>query len=157
MTTMPHTAAARLHGDGFMLTLEKTVADPTILPGSVVGVNPPATFPTELTLYSPDGTRCRTLAGTVDTRMFYTVIPETVLAALGIAPQCEQRVHFPDGSAAKLPVAWASIELQGKSGAALVAFGKNASPAVIGKETLIGLAFAADPENRQFIPVLLHL
>lgn len=140
-----------------MLTLEKTVADPTILPGSVVGVNPPATFPTELTLYSPDGTRCRTLAGTVDTRMFYTVIPETVLAALGIAPQCEQRVHFPDGSAAKLPVAWASIELQGKSGAALVAFGKNASPAVIGKETLIGLAFAADPENRQFIPVLLHL
>ena len=54
-------------------------------------------------------------------------------------------------------MAWASIELQGKSGTALVAFGKNASQSVIGKETLIGLAFAADPENRQFIPVLLHL
>ena len=140
-----------------MLTLEKPIADPTILPGSVIGGNPPATFPAELTLYSPDGTHCRTLTGTVDTRMFYTVIPETVLAALGIAPQCEQRVHFPDGSAAKLPVAWASVTLPGKSGRALVAFGKNASQTIIGKETLIGLAFAADPANRQFIPVLLHL
>ena len=140
-----------------MLTLEKTLADPTILPGSVIGSNPPATFPAELTLYGPDGTRCRTLTGTVDMRMFYTVIPETVLADLGIAPQCEQRIHFPDGSAAKLPVAWASVMLQGKSGRALVTFGQNASPTIIGKETLVGLAFAADPGNRQFIPVLLHL
>lgn len=158
MTATPHTAeGARLPGDEIMLTLEKTIADPTILPGSVIGGSPPATFTAELTLYSPDGARCRTLTGTVDTRMFYTVIPAPILAALSIVPQCEQRVHFPDNSAAKLPVAWAPVTLQGKSGTALVAFGKDAAPTVIGKETLIGLAFAADPENRRFIPALLHL
>lgn len=140
-----------------MLILEQTAADPTILPGSVIGGNPPATFPAELALYGPDGTRCRTLTGMVDTRMFYTVIPEAVMADLGIVPQCEQRVHFSDGSASKLPVAWVSVELQGKSGSALVAFGKNAALTVIGRETLIGLSFAADPENRRFIPALLHL
>lgn len=129
---------------------------PLILPGTTVG-GEVGTFTAELTLYSPDGARCRTLTGTVDTRMFYTVIPAPILAALSIVPQCEQRVHFPDRSAAKLPVAWAPVTLQGKSGAALVAFGKDASPTVIGKETLIGLAFAADPENRRFIPALLHL
>lgn len=129
---------------------------PLILPGTTVG-GEVGTFAAELTLYSPDGARCRTLAATVDTRMFYTVIPAPILAALSIVPQCEQRVHFPDSSAAQLPVAWASVTLQGKSGSALVAFGKDASPTVIGKETLLGLAFAADPENRQFIPTLLHL
>ena len=142
-----------------MLTLANTVADPTIQAGSVIGCDPdsPATFPAALTLYRPDGTDCRTLTGLVDTRMFYTVVPEAILSDLGVAPEREQRCHFPDGAVAKLPVAWVSVALPGKSGRALVAFGKDADQTIIGRETLVGLALAADAANRRFIPVLLHL
>ena len=142
-----------------MLTLANPVADPTIQAGSVIGCEPdsPATFPTELTLYRPDGTDCRTLTGLVDTRMFYTVVPEAILSDLGVAPECEQRFHFPDGAVVKLPVAWVSVALPGKSGQALIAFGKDADQTIIGRETLVGLALAADPKNRRFIPTLLHL
>lgn len=146
-----------------MLTLTNPVAaptvlaDPTILPGSVIGGDAAATFPAELTLYSPDGTNCRTLTALVDTWMIYTVVPEAVLADLGIVPICEQRCHLPDGAVVKLPVAWVDVALPVKSGRALVAFGKDADQIIIGRGTLTGLALAADAANRRFIPVLLPL
>ena len=89
--------------------------------------------------------------------MIYTVVPEAVLADLGIVPVGEQRCHLQDGSVVKVPVAWVDVALPGKSGRALVAFGTDADQVIIGRETLTGLALAADAVNRRFIRVLLHL
>ena len=132
-------------------------SDPTILAGSVIGDDPSAVFESTLTVYSPDGARCREIVAPVDTRSFYSVIPAEILRELGIEPSVENRFNYWDGSILKLPIGWARVALPGKTGHSHLAFGNDRRQTVIGSLTLAELALAADPEHKRFIPVLLHL
>lgn len=128
-----------------------------IAAGSVIGGDPSAVFEAPITLYSDDEKVCRTVTGVVDTRVQYSVVPAAILLELGIAPQGRRRCRLPCGSLAEVPCARPRVKLNGKSGRPVVLFGKDSGQVVIGQSALIGLALAADPENKQFINVVLHL
>ena len=138
------------------MTLE-AISDPTVPAGSVINADRSATFEATLTLYSPDSACRREIAAPVDTRSQHSIIPAEILGELGIEPVTESRFNFLDGSIVKLPVGWARVSLPGRTGYSRIAFGEEPQQLVIGKSTLVGLALAADPKKKRFVPVLLHL
>ena len=130
---------------------------PDITAGSVIGGDPSAVFEAPITLYSDDEKACRTVAGVVDTRVQYSIVPSAILLELGIAPQGRRRCRLPCGSLAEVPCARPIVKLNGKSGRPVVLFGEDSGQVIIGQSALVGLALAADPENKQFINAVLHL
>ena len=128
-----------------------------IMAGSVVGGDPSAVFDVPITLYSDDGKVCRTVIGTVDTRVHYSVVPASLLRTLGITPQGKRRCKLPGGALADLPCARPRVTLHGKSGRQVILFGEDDGPTVIGQSALIGLALAADPKNKRFVNTVLYL
>ena len=128
-----------------------------ITAGSVIGGDLSAVFNAPITLYSDDGKTCRTVAGAVDTRVQYSVVPAGILRKLGIAPQSKRRCRLPCGTLADLPSARPRVTLNGKSGRQVILFGEDSAPVVIGQSALIGLALAADPKNKRLINVVLNL
>ena len=120
--------------------------------GSVIGDDPTAVFDSTLTVYSPDGGRCREIVAPVDTRSLHSIIPAKILRELGIEPVSESRFNYRDGSILTLPVAPARVALPGKAGHSIVAFGNDPQQTVIGGLTLVELALAADPKNKRFVP-----
>lgn len=130
---------------------------PDIAAGSVIGGDRSTAFDATLTVYSPDGSRCREIVAPVDTRSFHSVIPAEILRELGIEPVIESRFNFRDGSILKLPIGLARVALPGKTGHSQVAFGDDPRQTVIGSLTLTELALAADPEHERFVPAELSL
>ena len=130
---------------------------PDIAAGSVIGGDPSAVFGAPITLYSDDEQVCQTITGVVDTRVQYSVVPADILRALGIVPQGKRRCRLPCGALVDLPSARPRVTLNGKSGRQVILFGEDSGQIVIGQSALVGLALAADPENRQFINTVLHL
>ena len=130
---------------------------PDVKAGSVIGGDSSAVFDAPITLYSDDDTVCRTVTGAVDTRVHYSVVPASILRALGIAPQGKRRCKLPGGALADLPSARPRVTLNGKSGRQVVLFGPDSKQIIIGQSALIGLALAADPENGRFVNAVLHL
>ncbi len=128
----------------------RTVPDPPA--GSVIGDDPTAVFESTLTVYSPDGARCREIVAPVDTRSLHSIIPAEILRELGIEPVIESRFNYRDGSILKLPIGLARVALPGKAGHSRVAFGNDPQQTVIGGLTLVELALAADPKNKRFVP-----
>ena len=136
-----------------MMTAPKTYRTVPLPPaGSVIGDDPAAVFESMLTVYSPDGARCREIVAPVDTRSYRSIIPAEILRELGIEPVIESRFNYRDGSILKLPVAPARVALPGKAGHSIVAFGNDPQQTVIGGLTLVELALAADPKNKRFVP-----
>ncbi len=128
-----------------------------IAAGSVIGGDPSAVFDAPITLHSDDGKSCRSVAGVVDTRARYSIVPANILRGLGITPQGKRRCELPCGAAADLPCARPRVTLNGKSGRPVVLFGQDNGQVIIGQSALIGLALAADPENKRFVNTVLCL
>ena len=128
-----------------------------IVAGSVISGDSSAVFDAPITLYSDDEKVCRNVAGVVDTRVQYSIVPADILRALGIAPQGKRRCRLPCGTLADLPCARPRVTLSGKSGRQVVLFGPDSSQIIIGQSALIGLALAADPENERFVNTVLPL
>ena len=130
---------------------------PDVRAGSVVGGDSAAVFDVPITLYSDDGTVCRTVIGVVDTRVQYSVVPAGILLALGITPQGKRQRRLPCGAVADLPSARPRVTLNGKAGRPVILFGQDDKQAIIGQSALVGLALAADPENERLINTVLNL
>ena len=130
---------------------------PDIAAGSIIGDDPSAVFDATLTVYSPDGSRCREIVAPVDTRSFHSVIPAEILRELGIEPVIESVFNFRDGSIGKLPIGLARVTLPGKTGHSKSLSAKDPRQTVIGSLTLTELALAADPEHERFVPAELSL
>ena len=125
--------------------------DTPIPAGSVIGDDISAVFDSTLTVYSPDGARCREIVAPVDTRSFHSVIPAEILLDLGIEPLAEGRFNYRDGTILELPIGWARVALPGKAGHSHIAFGNDTRQTVIGGLTLVELALAADPVSKCFV------
>ena len=128
-----------------------------ITAGSVIGGDSSAVFEAPITLYGNDGIVCRTVAGAVDTRVRYSVVPADILRGLGITPQDKRSCKLPCGTRADLPCARPRVMLNGKSGRPIVLFGQDSEQVIIGQSALIGLAMASDPENKRFVNTVLYL
>ncbi len=129
---------------------------PLILPGTTIGgqveiLNVP------LIVYSPDMSQSRSLVGMVDTGALHTVIPASILEALGIPVYTRREYQLADGSAVAMPLGSAPIELEGEIIAVPALFGADPRNILIGATTLATFGWASDPKHRRFIPADLTL
>ena len=99
-----------------------------------------------------DSERSTVLSGVVDTGASYTVVPSTILDALGV--EREQSVNFTlaDGSKRDMDIGWVLMELEGRTGHVYVVFAPANSPILLGAMALETFALAADAKNRRLIP-----
>jgi len=95
----------------------------------------------------------RRLRFLVDTGAFFTVAPRDVLAALKIPPIREETVQFADGRKAKWKVGEARLDVDGRSVATLVLFGKKGTQPLLGAYSLEGLGLSVDSRHRRLVPM----
>ena len=129
---------------------------PEILPGSAIG-GQVGIFNAPFTVYSPDLTRSRSLAGVVDTGALHTIVPSPILEALDIPVYTRRQYELADGSVVNMPLGSAQIELQGEIIAVPVLFGIDPRNILIGATTLEIFGWAADVKSQRFIPATLPL
>ncbi len=105
------------------------------------------------TLYNPDGSRSRTLLGTIDTGASFTVIPEAILDELGVARGELLLFSLADESLQERNTGYAQMELAGCSETVTVVFGSGNRKILIGAESLIELRLVVDLVNKRLMPV----
>jgi predicted aspartyl protease len=123
-----------------------------ILPGTTVG-GEVGTFKADFVIRNrADTGRSQALSGVVDTGASYTVVPATILDALGV--EQEQSINFTlaDGSKRDMDIGWVQMELEGRTGHVYVVFGPDNSPVLLGAMALETFALAADAKNRCLVP-----
>lgn len=129
---------------------------PPILPGATVE-DTVGMFNAPFTVFSPDMARSRSLVGVVDTGALHTIVPASVLEQLEVPIYTRRQYELADGSLVTMPLGSAQIELQGEIIPAPVLFGTNVRNILIGATTLETFGWAADPQNKRFIPANLTL
>jgi clan AA aspartic protease len=89
----------------------------------------------------------------VDTGAAYSQAPRSLLASLGIAPFDRRPVIFADGRRGTCDVGRAEFVANARQTPALVIFGEEAAPPLLGAMTLEGLGLGVDPLGRRLIPI----
>ena len=131
------------------------IGDGLILPGTTIGGDG-GTFYVDFALWNPDHTRSRTLNGLVDTGASYALIPASILAELGIAPEKTKRFQLANGANQEFPVGWARMELDGQQENVHIVFGPE-NRILLGAMALEAFALAADAKNHRLVPADLTL
>jgi len=88
----------------------------------------------------------------VDSGVLYSVIPEQVLAGLGIKPTSSEEFILANGEVFKKPVGNALFQYKGKVRAAPVVFGEKGI-FLLGATTIEALGMILDPIRRQLKPL----
>ena len=114
-------------------------------------------FMVMMTLSRRQGEEFRRLEALVDTGAAYTVVPRSVLEALGCHPHRTQRVRLADGRTEEWPVTEVEAECQGRRATTPVLMGPPTAPVLLGATTLEELGLGIDPLNRRLVPVDLYL
>lgn len=127
-----------------------------ILPGTTVG-GEVGTFNVDFIIWNRNRSQSRTLNGLVDTGASYTLIPASILDALGIERLQTRTFRLADGSTRELPLGWLEMELQGDTDFVHVVFGTDDSRILLGAMALETFALAADAKSRRLIPAELTL
>ena len=92
----------------------------------------------------------------MDTGASYALIPASVLADLGIAPEKTRRFQLADGTTQEFRVGWAAIELEGQRENVHIVFGPE-NRVLLGAMALEAFALAADAAHGRLIPADLTL
>lgn len=101
---------------------------------------------------SPNGDQTETVDALADTGAFYSQIPASVLARLGIVPTDAVLTELADGQVNESPLAEARVRVNGQETYTWVTFGpENATP-LLGAYTLEGIRMAVDPSALRLIP-----
>jgi len=104
------------------------------------------------TLIQPRSGSKRALRFLVDTGACYSVVPRDILSALKIQPVREEIVQFADGRKARWKLGEARLEINGRSVATLVLFGKKGTQPLLGAYSIEGLGLSVDSRHRRLIP-----
>ena len=125
------------------------------LPGSLVGNSNSGMgeLHVPIQVSHQTGDRFVPLRALVDTGATYTVIPEDVLAHLGVEPKEECPFVLADGREVQYPVAWIAIRLAGRAQPTIAVFGAPGSEPILGVVTLEEFRLAVDPINQRLISV----
>jgi predicted aspartyl protease len=98
------------------------------------------------------GERWERVEATVDTGAAYTLVPEPVLARLGLAPAGHRLFRLPNGQRYQRDFTEARVRLNGETRTELVVFGDPDGPTLLGVHTLETFALAVDPVERRLVP-----
>jgi clan AA aspartic protease len=97
--------------------------------------------------------RTRQLSLLVDSGAVYSVVPKTVLSALGVKPHSSKTFTLADGSEIKRDVGDLVFKLDGHQGASPVIFGEKGDSALLGTVSLESLGLLLDPIRRELRPL----
>ena len=110
------------------------------------------TFSVAIEISEPQAQRWETVEALVDTGATYTVIPASILRALGIVPHDRRPFLLADDHQIELEVGHVWVRAEGRSAIVLTAFGANGR-ALLGAVTLETLGLAVDPVRQRLVPV----
>jgi clan AA aspartic protease len=112
------------------------------------------TFSVKVTILNPSHPAFSTTVDClVDTGAAYSQAPRSLLVSLGIAPFDRRPVIFADGRRGTCDVGRAEFVANGRQTPALVIFGEESAPPLLGAMTLEGLGLGVDPLGRRLIPI----
>jgi clan AA aspartic protease len=114
-------------------------------------------FKVALPLFPRNGGAPQSVDALVDTGAAYSVVPRSVLEALGCRPLRHQRVVLADGRIEEWSVSQVDVECEGRRATTPVLMGPPAGPVLLGATTLEELGLGIDPLNRRLMPVDLYL
>jgi clan AA aspartic protease len=115
------------------------------------------TFNVDFTIWNRSKTESRTLTGLVDTGASYTLIPASILDALGIERIESNTFRLADGSTRELAIGLLEMDLEGHTRVVYVVFGADDQRVLLGAMALEAFALAADATRRRLIPAELTL
>ena len=122
---------------------------------TIGGADTAGSFSVDFTIYANQ--QSRALAGLVDTRRLYSIVPAQILEDLGVKRNDYQRFRRADGFVRQLGIGLALMELQGKTAPVHIVFGDDRQETVIGSMTLATFGLAADPVQERLVQGLLTL
>ena len=99
------------------------------------------------------GTRFEEVEALADTGATTTVIPRRILSGLGISPTRQETFEYASGQQARLDMAQATAQMEGRETVTWVIFGDEGMSPLLGAYTLEGLFLAVDPYNQRLVPV----
>lgn len=114
-------------------------------------------FHADIDVLSPTGADVERHVVMVDTGASYLALPGSVLRGLGYRPLDEQRVIFATGQVAVWPVTEVRVRLAGRERTVIAFFADEASPKLMGAQTLETFGLGVDPLGRRLIPVDAYL
>ncbi len=89
----------------------------------------------------------------VDSGATYSLVPQEILAALGIEPHSTREFVLGNGEIVQRRMGTAIFEYRGERGDSLVMFGEAGDAPLIGATTLEGFGFILDPFRRELKPL----
>ena len=101
-------------------------------------------------LNAPDRSVALSLA--VDTGATHTVVPASVIDALGIHPTQTFRVRLADGAVVEWPATSVLMQLEGREWPTIALVWPNDGPALLGAVTLEEFALVVDPIACRLLP-----
>ncbi len=112
------------------------------------------TFAVMMTISNPsDPTLSTTVDCLVDLGAAYSQMPRSMLESLGIVPFDRRPVIFADGRRGTCQVGRAELVVNGRQTPALVIFGEETAPSLLGAMTLEGLGLGVDPLGCRLVPI----
>ncbi len=93
----------------------------------------------------------------VDSGAIYSVVPATVLGAIGVQAEETETFGLADGRSVRRRVGHVLFEIEGRGGISKVIFGKPDDAALLGMVTLESLGLSLDPLKRKLRPLRLMI
>ena len=93
----------------------------------------------------------------VDSGAIYSIVPATVLRAIGIDPESTEIFGLADGRSVRRGVGHAVFEIEGRQGISKVVFGRRGDASLLGMVTLELLGLSLDPLRRRLRPLKLMI
>lgn len=115
------------------------------------------TFTVEIEVGDTQARRFERLEGLVDTGATNTVVPRSLLRALGVTPYRKSSFQLADGRQLELDVGRTWVRVDGQEEYTQVVFGPEDSEPILGAVTLEEMALSVDPVAHRLRPVNKYL
>lgn len=115
------------------------------------------TFSVNILIFNPDGHQSQELEAMVDTGATYSVVPQTLLEELEIAPLERAIFELADNSIVEYEVGDARMQIGESTRTVPVTFAPEGTTALLGATALDIFRLAVDPVKQELVPVHLML
>ena len=110
------------------------------------------TFSMPVEIAGPDNERFKTVDALVDTGSTYTMLPASLLTALGVSPIARRSLRLANGQRIYRDVGEARVRLNGEVQGTPAIFGNEDSHSILGAVTLEQFGLAVDPVDERLVP-----
>ena len=110
------------------------------------------TFSMPVEISGPDNEHFETVDALVDTGSTYTMLPASLLTALGVSPIARRSLRLANGQRIYRDVGEARVRINGEVHGTPVIFGNEDSHSILGAVTLEEFSLAVDPVDKRLVP-----